>query len=107
LILAAKFNFCFCFKNHDYVIISGAKRKEQRWDMGENEQIVTEEKSDIKRMNNDPMFKLEHEANDKAKIVKLMPTLVELEEAKLKWKDDFSLNSMMRNKLRVFFFLLI
>lgn len=28
--------------NSDYVIISGARRKEQRWDMGENEQIVTE-----------------------------------------------------------------
>ena len=30
--------------NLDYVIISGAKRKEQRWDMGENEQIVTDGK---------------------------------------------------------------
>lgn len=28
--------------NSDYVIMSGARRKEQRWDMGENEQIVTE-----------------------------------------------------------------
>ena len=28
--------------NLDYVIISGARRKEQRWDMAENEQIVTE-----------------------------------------------------------------
>ena len=29
-------------KNLDYVILSGAKRKEERWDMGENEQIVTD-----------------------------------------------------------------
>ena len=83
--------------------MSGAKRKEQRWDMAENEQIVTEEKSDIKRLSVDPMFKLEHEANDKTKLVKLMPTLVELEDERLKWKDDFSLNSMLRNKLRVFY----
>lgn len=81
--------------------MSGAKRKEQRWNMAENEQIVTEEKSDIKRINTDPMFKLEHDVNDKSKIVKLMPTLVELEESKLQWKDDFDLNSMLRKKLRV------
>jgi coiled-coil domain-containing protein 130 len=29
-------------KNMDYVIMSGARRKEQRWDMAENEQIVTD-----------------------------------------------------------------
>jgi coiled-coil domain-containing protein 130 len=28
--------------NHDYVIIAGARRKEQRWDPKENEQIVPE-----------------------------------------------------------------
>ncbi len=88
--------------NLDYVIISGARRKEQRWDMAENEQIVTEEKSDIKRLSADPMFKLEHEANDKSKVAKLMPTLRELEEAKQDWKDDYKLNSLMRKELRVF-----
>jgi len=32
-----------CFmQNHDYVIISGARRKEQRWDPHQNEQIVPE-----------------------------------------------------------------
>lgn len=25
----------------DYVIVSGARRKEERWDMAENEQILT------------------------------------------------------------------
>jgi hypothetical protein len=47
------------------------------------------------------MFKLEHEANDKSKVAKLMPTLRELEETKSEWKDDYKLNSMMRNVLRV------
>ena len=87
--------------NLDYVIISGARRKEQRWDMAENEQIVPEEKSYIKRLSADPMFKLEHEANDKSKVAKLMPTLRELEEAKQDWKDDYKLNSLMRKELRV------
>ena len=29
-------------QNLDYVILSGARRKEQRWNMAENEQIVTD-----------------------------------------------------------------
>ena len=87
-------------KNLDYVILSGARRKEQRWDMAENEQIVTEEKSDIKRLAIDPMFNLEHQVNDQTKIAKLMPTLRELEETKSEWKDDYKLNSLMRNVLR-------
>ena len=87
-------------KNLDYVILSGARRKEQRWDMGENEQIVTEEKSDIKRLQVDSMFNLEHQVNDKTKIQKLMPTLRELEETKSEWKDDYKLNSLMRSVLR-------
>jgi hypothetical protein len=50
----------------------------------------------------DPMFSLEHEAGDKEKSAKLMPTLRELEEVKSDWKDDYRLNSMMRSVLRVF-----
>ena len=48
------------------------------------------------------MFKLEHELKDKSKSAKLMPTLRELEDAKSDWKDDYSLNSLMRGVLRVF-----
>jgi coiled-coil domain-containing protein 130 len=33
---------CVRAQNHDYVIISGARRKEQRWDPTENGQIVPE-----------------------------------------------------------------
>ena len=47
------------------------------------------------------MFKLEHELQDKSKSTKLMPTLRELEDAKSDWKDDYSLNSLMRGVLRV------
>lgn len=107
-------------KNMDYVILEGARRKEQRWSMAENEQIVTDgkntkpnlslcvyssilsEKSDIKRMSIDPMFHLEHEVNDKEKMVKQMPTLKELEQVKEAWKDDYALNAMTRHLFRVF-----
>jgi coiled-coil domain-containing protein 130 len=88
-------------QNKDYVILSGARRKEQRWNMADNEQIVTEEKSHIKRLQSDPMFKLEHDSQDKEKLKALAPTLIELEYSKLQWKDDYALNSLMRDKLRV------
>lgn len=86
--------------NMDYKILSGARRKEQRWDMAENEQIVTEDKADIKKLSADPMFKLEHDTTDKSKVTKLMPTLRELEHVQSQWKDDFALNSLMRRELR-------
>ena len=47
------------------------------------------------------MFNLEHVANDKEKVAKIMPTLRELEEAKSGWKDDYAINSMIRNSFRV------
>ena len=95
-------------KNMDYVIMSGARRKEQRWSAEENEQIVCDEKEMVKRMAVDAMFAAEHEKTDKDKAVKLMPTLGELEDLKSDWKDDYRLNSMMRNVLRVksYFFVL-
>jgi hypothetical protein len=51
------------------------------------------------------MFNLEHEINDKSKLVRLAPTLKELEEVKSEWKDDYKLNSMMRDVFRVSIFL--
>ena len=47
------------------------------------------------------MFNLEHEINDQTKLVRLAPTLKELEEVKSEWKDDYKLNSMMRDIFRV------
>lgn len=82
--------------NSDYVILDGARRKEQRWSMKDNEQIVTDEKADIKRMKQDAMFGLEHETKDKSKVAKLAPTLRDLEEERLEWRDDYRLNAMMR-----------
>lgn len=32
----------YFFQNHDYVIVSGARRKEQRWKPEENGQVATE-----------------------------------------------------------------
>ncbi|GAB1601134.1 coiled-coil domain-containing protein 130-like [Argonauta hians] len=87
-------------KNHDYVILSGARRKEQRWDPKENEQIVPEDKDTQKKLVKDAMYKLEHGTDDKQKLVSGLPSLAELEEKQEVYKDDFILNSLARSKFR-------
>jgi len=44
-------------QNLDYVIVSGARRQERRWDPTTNEQVVPEDKRVSKQLNSDPMFK--------------------------------------------------
>ncbi|CAH1775350.1 unnamed protein product [Owenia fusiformis] len=86
--------------NCEYVILSGARRKEQRWDPAENEQIVTEDRNVIKKMVNDPMFKLEHGETDKVKHKKSLPNLGELASIQDQYRDDYMLNKLARNKFR-------
>ncbi|KAG8441442.1 hypothetical protein GDO86_006981 [Hymenochirus boettgeri] len=86
--------------NCDYVIVSGARRKEERWDMNENEQILTTEHEQKQRLETDSMYRLEHGAADKAKLQKAVPSLSELQEAQSAWRDDFAINSLLRSKFR-------
>ncbi|XP_056426277.1 probable splicing factor YJU2B [Hyla sarda] len=84
----------------DYVIVSGAQRKEERWDMADNEQILTTEHEEKQKLETDSMFRLEHGVKDKEKLQKAAPSLSELQEAQSAWKDDFALNSLLRGKFR-------
>ncbi|XP_045159726.2 coiled-coil domain-containing protein 130 homolog [Mercenaria mercenaria] len=87
-------------KNHDYVVLEGARRKEQRWDPKENEQIVTEDKAVQKKMVTDAMFKLEHGSDDIQKGKKAISNLGSLEVRRDEWKDDYMLNKLARQKFR-------
>lgn len=85
----------------DYVIVSGAQRKEERWDMADNEQILTTEHSEKEKLETDAMYKLDHGGQDKEKLQAALPSLSELQEMQSSWKDDFQLNSALRRKFRV------
>ncbi|XP_066299425.1 probable splicing factor YJU2B [Branchiostoma lanceolatum] len=87
-------------KNCDYVIVSGARRKEERWDAAENEQVVCEDHEDKKKMASDPMFRLEHGVKDQDKRKAAVPRLAEIEHWKSQWEDDFLLNQRARRKFR-------
>ncbi|XP_057698910.1 probable splicing factor YJU2B isoform X2 [Corythoichthys intestinalis] len=84
----------------DYVIVSGASRKEERWDMADNEQILTTEREEKEKLETDAMFKLDHGGKDKEKLIKALPSLLELQDHQAGWKDDFQLNSALRRKFR-------
>uniref|UniRef100_A0A7N8XWL9 Probable splicing factor YJU2B n=2 Tax=Mastacembelus armatus TaxID=205130 RepID=A0A7N8XWL9_9TELE len=84
----------------DYVIVSGARRKEERWDMAENEQILTTERTEKEKLETDAMYKLDHSGKDKQKLTKALPSLSEIQDYQSGWKDDFQLNSSLRRKFR-------
>ncbi|XP_062967409.1 probable splicing factor YJU2B isoform X2 [Cynocephalus volans] len=86
--------------NCDYVIVSGAQRKEERWDMVENEQVLTTEHEKKQKLETDAMFRLEHGEADRSTLKKALPTLSHIQEAQNAWKDDFALNSMLRRQFR-------
>ncbi|CAG2117541.1 unnamed protein product [Medioppia subpectinata] len=111
-------------KNFDYVILSGARRQELRWDPKDNEQVVPEEREVSKKLATDSihtidneqvvpeerevskklatdsMFKLEHEVEDKAKAKSVAPVIQELEVFQKRWKDDYSHNRAIRQTFR-------
>ncbi|XP_025109725.1 coiled-coil domain-containing protein 130 homolog [Pomacea canaliculata] len=87
-------------KNHDYVILEGARRKEQRWDPKENEQIVPEDKGTQKKLATDPMYKLEHGSDDQYRGKSSVPSIAQIEDMRDAWQDDYILNRLARNKFR-------
>ncbi len=83
------------------MIITGARRKEQRWDPKENEQIVPEDRDTHKKIERDAMYKLEHGSEDKSILKNRVPGLKQIEALQLNKKDDYLLNKLARNKFRV------
>ncbi|XP_012523845.1 coiled-coil domain-containing protein 130 homolog [Monomorium pharaonis] len=87
--------------NLDYVIVSGARRQENRWDPKQNEQIVPETKEVSCRLYDDAMYKLEHGMEDK-KVAKSRDSALESALAlnESNWKDDYSSNCAARALFR-------
>jgi hypothetical protein len=88
-------------KTSEYIIVSGARRQENRWDPNENEQIVPEDKNTSKRLFDDAMFKLEHGHGDKKHADSVQPTLAKLTAKRQKvWQDDYAANCALRQQFR-------
>lgn len=88
-------------KTSEYIIVSGARRQENRWDPKENEQLVPEDKSTSKRLFDDAMFKLEHGCGDKKQADSVQPALAKLTAKRQKlWQDDYAANCILRQQFR-------
>jgi coiled-coil domain-containing protein 130 len=86
----------------EYIIVSGARRQENRWDPHENEQIVPDDKNTSKRLFDDAMFKLEHGHADNKHAGSVQPTLAKLTAKRQKvWQDDYAANCVLRQQFRV------
>lgn len=87
--------------NLDYVIVSGARRQENRWDPTENGQVVPDMKEVQRKLFDDPMYKLEHVAADLAKGSDSKPRLRNLYKRSLDvWEDDYAANFKLRAAFR-------
>jgi len=86
--------------NCDYVILSGARRKEERWDAKANEQIEMTDHKDKQQLMTNPMYKLEHGVKDKQKLHTVIPTLNEIRDIQDEKKDDYLLNKALRKTFR-------
>ncbi|GAB6032754.1 hypothetical protein CHUAL_011622 [Chamberlinius hualienensis] len=88
-------------QNLDYVIVSGARRQERRWDPTQNGQVVPEDKQTSNRLADDAMFKLEHGVDDQRKSSLIAPTIAQLEDLQYRLKDDYMANKLLRTSFRV------
>ena len=86
--------------NCDYKILSGARRKEERWDAKANEQIEMTDHAVKKKLMSDPMFKLEHGKSDESKLKKSLPTLNDIQSIQMEKKDDYLMNKALRKIFR-------
>ncbi|XP_053604309.1 coiled-coil domain-containing protein 130 homolog [Plodia interpunctella] len=87
--------------NLDYVIVSGARRQENRWDPTENGQIVPETKETQKKLFDDAMFRLEHRTGDEHDAKQDKPRLGRLVgRNESVWKDDYEANCSLRRNFR-------
>ncbi|XVF42991.1 hypothetical protein PTKIN_Ptkin02bG0004300 [Pterospermum kingtungense] len=86
-------------KNCEYVIISGAQRKTEVFDVEDAETLelpADEERGKLA----DPFYRLEHQEHDLKKKKEAEPVLVRLQRESEARKDDYALNKALRAKLR-------
>ncbi|KAI6656910.1 coiled-coil domain-containing protein [Oopsacas minuta] len=87
-------------KNFDYEVISGASRKNERWNHVEGETIAVGDSEEKEKINTDPMYALEHVVDDKTKGESYNPSLKEIYRSSLCMDKDYAVNSLIRKHFR-------
>ncbi|KAJ0989236.1 hypothetical protein J5N97_007592 [Dioscorea zingiberensis] len=87
-------------KNCEYVIISGAQRKTEEFDIEDAETFALPADEERGKLS-DPFYRLEHQEEDLRKKKEAEPLLVRLQKvADSRHSDDYNLNRALRARLR-------
>lgn len=87
-------------KNTEYVIISGAQRKTEDFDVEDAETLLFPADEERDKLA-DPMYRLEHQEGDLRKKKEAEPVLVRLQRlSDSRHSDDYALNRALRDRLR-------
>ncbi|KAG8058856.1 hypothetical protein GUJ93_ZPchr0002g24910 [Zizania palustris] len=87
-------------KNTEYVIISGAQKKTEDYDVEDAETLLLPADEERDKLA-DPMYKLEHQEEDLKKKKEAEPVLVRLQRlSDSRHSDDYALNRTLRDRLR-------
>ncbi|KAL5487407.1 hypothetical protein EMCRGX_G020001 [Ephydatia muelleri] len=103
-------------KNFEYVVVNGASRKNEKGELTEGESVSIEGKEEAAKIASDPMYRLEHHAEDEKKAEDATPRIgkllvcehmmwpvhncIGLQALKEEMKDDFTLNQVLRKSFR-------
>lgn len=90
-------------KNCEYLIISGAQKKTEDYDIEDAETFALPADEDRAKLA-DPFYRLEHQEEDLRKKKEAEPVLVRLQKVSdSRHSDDYNLNRALRARLRVRF----
>ena len=60
------------------MVVSGASRKNERWEHKEGETVSVEGKSEAEKLASDPMYRLEHGTKDRQKAEEAAPRIAKI-----------------------------
>jgi len=89
-------------KNTRYVIVSGAKEKNEEWDPEENGTLKLLDDKEREKIQSNPLSKLEHTRGDERRANADVPHLEKLQNrSEMLWGDVYAKSKLMRKKFRV------
>ena len=85
-------------QNFEYVVVSGASRKNEKWEHTEGESVSIEGKEEAAKIASDPMYRLEHHAEDEKKAEDSTPRIDKLLVCDLHY-TSMGINTVVSHRL--------
>jgi len=87
-------------KSSDFLIVSGASKKNETWEAEDNETIKLKTDEEAQKLEEDPFYRLEYAAQDVQRAKEVAPQLDKLIDFKEDLKDDYAMSQLVRKKFR-------